>query len=124
MQARRRILIIVVSLYAAGLVWGYFRLPWAAIKNLGDYRIIAEARAVSLSEIDVSVPQLRYFKGALPVSDAPVVPRVSVAVSWNALVIARVKSGHYIGNLGVERQDVLNRVRHEVWSGSVESIQS
>ena len=38
---------------------------------------------------------------------APVVPRLSVAVSWNALVSARVKSGHYIGNVGAERQDVL-----------------
>ena len=59
MQARRRILIAVVSLYAAGLVWGYCRLPWAAIKNLGDYRLIAAARAVSLAETDVSALQLR-----------------------------------------------------------------
>ena len=107
LQARRLILITIVSLYAAGLIWGYFRLPWAAMKNLGDYRLIAEAEAVSLAETDVSALQLNYLRGALSVSTVSVVPRASVAVSWNALVIARVKSGHYIGNEGAENQDVL-----------------
>ena len=108
MQARRRILIAVALLYAVGLVWGYFRLPLAAIKNLHDYRIfIAQARAVSLDEIDISAPQLGYLRGAIPLSRDPVVPRLSVAVSWNALVVARINSGYYHSNEGAERMDIL-----------------
>jgi hypothetical protein len=107
MKARRRILITVLSLYAAGIVWGYFRLPWAAVRSLADYRLIAEAPAVSLSELDVSPAQLWYLRRALPVSPAPVVPRVSVSVTWYALVVARVRSGHYVGNTGAEGRDSL-----------------
>lgn len=107
MTTRRRILIAVVSLYAAGLVWGYFRLPWAAIRSLRDYRLIAKAPAVSLSKADVSPAQLGYLRRALSVSKAPVVPRVSVAVIWNVLVLARVRSGHYVSSIGAEGRESL-----------------
>src|SRR4051812_19606559 len=61
MKVRRRILIAVVLLYAVGLVWGYLRLPWAAIRTLRDYRIIAVAPAISLSEAEISPAQLGYL---------------------------------------------------------------
>jgi hypothetical protein len=105
MKTRRGIFIAVVLLYAAGLIWGYFRLPWAAVRSLADYRLIVEAPAVSLSDLDISPAQLGYLRRALRVSPTPVVPRVSVTVTWNALVIARVRSGHYVGNTGAEHRD-------------------
>ena len=107
MKVRRVVLPAVITLYAAGLTWGYWRLPWAAVKSLHDYSIIAEAPAVSLAEVDVSGLQLGYLRGALPVSTARVVPRVSVAVAWYAVVIARVRSGHFLGPEGAERRDAL-----------------
>lgn len=105
MTARRRILFTVLFLYTVGIAWGYFRLPWAAVRSLADYRLIVEAPAVSLSKIDISPAQLGYLRRALPVTTASVVPRVSVSVIWNALAIARVRSSHYVGNTGAEVRD-------------------
>ncbi len=107
MRARRRILISVLVLYALGLTWGYLRLPWAAIRSLADYELVARAPAVSLSHRNVSTAQLWYLKHALRESPVPVVPRLWAKVTWNALVFARVYSGHYIGDTGAEGKDSL-----------------
>lgn len=115
MRSRRYVLISVLVLYALGLAWGYLRLPWAAVKSLVDYEIVARPTAVSLSHRNVSTAQLRYLKRALRVSPVPVVPRVSVNVIWNALVFARVESGHYIGPLGAEVKDSLYLCLFGVW---------
>src|SRR4051812_2305312 len=92
---RPRTLLIVLALYLLGLGWGYVRLPWAAIKCLGDHDLITSAPAVSLSASgsDVSRSQRWYLDRVLRQSSTPVVPRVSVDVRWNALVCARVSSG-------------------------------
>jgi hypothetical protein len=90
-----------------GLAWGYLRLPWAAIKSLADYEIVARAPAVRLSHRNVSTVQLWYLDHALRVSPVPVKPSVSAIVIWNALVFARVRSGWYTGNLGAEHKESL-----------------
>jgi hypothetical protein len=103
MKTRRRILIMVLAIYAAGIAWGYFRLPLGAVRSLYRDDDIAKAPAVYLSpKMAISPGQLRYLRLALPVPIAsvmphrktsdPNVPRVSVIVTWNALVIARVES--------------------------------
>jgi hypothetical protein len=103
MKSRRRVIITVLALYAAGTVWGYFRLPWGAVRSLHRDDDIANAPAVYLSpKMAISPAQLRYLRGALPVpiapvmwyrdSSHPIVPRLSVVVAWNALVIARAES--------------------------------
>jgi hypothetical protein len=103
MKTRRPIIITVLALYAAGIVWGYIRLPWGAIRSLHRNDDIAGAPTVYLSpKMAMSPAQLRYLRGALGVpiapvmryrnSSDPIVPRVSVVVAWNALVIARAES--------------------------------
>jgi hypothetical protein len=103
MKTRRRIIITVVALYAAGIVCGYIRLPWGAVRSLYRDDDIAKAPAVDLSpKMAISPVQLRYLRRALPVpiapvmrkrnSSDPIIPRVSVVVPWNALVIARAES--------------------------------
>ncbi len=103
MKTRRSIIITVLALYAAGIAWGYFRLPWSAVRSLYCDDVIAKAPTVYLSsKMAVSPAQLRYLRRALRVPIAPVmryrnssdpnVPRVSVVVAWNALVFARAES--------------------------------
>jgi hypothetical protein len=97
----------VLVLSASGLAWGYLRLPWAAVRTLDDYQLVARALAVSLSHRNVSTARLRYLKHSLRALPLPVVPRASVAATWNALVFAWVHSDHYLGNLGAEDKDGL-----------------
>jgi hypothetical protein len=105
---KRRILIGVLALYVLGLGWGYLRLPWAAIRSLRDYGIIAAAPAVSFSDkLDVSPAQRWYLERSLTESPVPVVPRVEAEVRWNALVIARVHSGYFVSGTGAEWRDSL-----------------
>jgi hypothetical protein len=103
MKTRRCIVITVLALYAAGIAWGYFRLPWGAVRSLYRDDDIAKAPAVYHSpKMAISPVQLRYLRRALTVpitpvmryrnSSDPIVPRASVVVACNALVIARVES--------------------------------
>lgn len=103
MKTRRRFIITVLVLYAVGITWGYFRLPWVAVRSLYRDDHIAKAPAVYLSpKMAISRAQLWYLRRALPVpiasvmsyrnSHDPIVPRVSVVVTWNALMIARAES--------------------------------
>jgi hypothetical protein len=117
MKARRRILVTLLLLYPAGIVSGYFRLPWAAVRSLYRDDDIAKARAVYISpKLAISSAQRRYLRQALPVSIVPtvpskasfdaLVPRVSVSVSWDWLVIARVESAVFAQNkFGVTGRD-------------------
>jgi hypothetical protein len=115
MKARRRILVTLLLLYPTGIVWGYFRLPWAAIRSLYRDDHTAKAPAVYLSpKLAISSAQRRYLRRALPVQIVPtlpprssaLVPRVSVSVIWNALVIARVESAVFTQNkFGVKGRD-------------------
>ena len=109
MSKRRHIVIGIVGIYILMLIWGYARLPWAAIKNLRDYRgVVAPAKAVSFtSDLDISGVQEWYLKHSLNESPLPVVPRLSVRVKWNALILARVESGHWVGPKGAEGRDSL-----------------
>jgi hypothetical protein len=104
----RRILIGVLALYVLGLGWGYFRLPWAAIRSLRNFRSLAAAPAVSFSDkLDVSPAQRWYLERSLTESPVPVVPRVEAEVRWNALIVARVHSGYYVSSKGAEwRKDL------------------
>jgi hypothetical protein len=117
MKARRCILITLLSLYAVGTAWGYFRLPWAAVRSLYRDDDIAMAPAVYLSpKLAISSAQRRYLRRALPVPTVPtipprssfeaLVPRVSVSVTWNALVIARAESAVFTQDkIGVTGRD-------------------
>jgi hypothetical protein len=103
-----RLFWVALALYLLGLVWGYARLPWAGVKSLADYRLIAAAPAVSFDEdLEVSPLQRRYLQWVLPESPTPVVPRLSTKVRWNAIVVARVTNSHVVGNTGAEWQDGL-----------------
>ena len=108
MPSRRRIVLCVLALYGLGLVWGYVRLPWAALRSLRDFPTLAAAPAVSFANnLDVSPVQRWYLERALPESPVPVVPRVDAEVRWNALALARVRSGYFISNTGAESRDSL-----------------
>lgn len=74
-KARRRIFFTLLLLYSAGIAWGYFRLPWAAVRNLYRDDDIAKAPAVYLSsKLAISSAQRRYLRQALPVRVVPTVP--------------------------------------------------
>ena len=117
MKARRRILITLLLLYSAGIAWGYFRLPWAAVRNVYRDDDISKAPAVYLSsKLGISSAQRRYLRQALPVRVVPTVPpkssfdalrpRVSVSVTWNWLLIARVESAVFTQDkIGVTGRD-------------------
>lgn len=96
----------VIVAYVVTLFWGYVRLPWASIKHLYDYELIAHANEVSYDpSLEVSPAQDWYLRKALPVVDKPVVPKISVQIQWYAVFLARVRSGHYVGNSGAEGRD-------------------
>ncbi len=117
MKIRKRILIALLLLFPAGIAWGYFRLPWAAVRSLYRDDDIAQATAVYLSpNLAVSPAQRRYLQHALPVGVVPTVPlggtfdsrvpRVSVCVTWNWAVLARVESAVFTQDkLGVAARD-------------------
>lgn len=108
MRNRCRLLIGILALYGLCLIWGYVRLPWAAVRSLRDYAYLAAAPAVSFADgLDVSPAQRWYLGRSLPESPVPLVPRVEVEVRWNALVLARVHSGYYVSNTGAEHRDSL-----------------
>jgi hypothetical protein len=115
MRDCRRILSAFLLLYLAGIAWGYFRLPWAAVRSLYRDDHIAKASAVYLSpNVAISSAQRWYLRRALPVGivatlppkSSELVPRVSVSVTWNWLVIARVESAVFTQNkYGVAGRD-------------------
>jgi hypothetical protein len=115
MNPRRKILISILVLYALGMCWGYFRLPWAAIKSLGDYKIVENAPGITFSDIKVSWAQRWYLKHAMKESPTTVTPKVAVSVTWNALVFARVRSGCYLAPLGAEGVDGLYFCLFGLW---------
>jgi hypothetical protein len=115
MKRFRRLLTCVLILYGIGLVWGYFRLPWAAIKSLADGDIIAAAPAVSFGWLEMSSGQRWYLKRALTQSPVPVVPRVSVEVKWNAIVLARVSCSYHATSKGAESRDSMYLCLFGAW---------
>jgi hypothetical protein len=108
-RSRLRVaLICVLALYLLGLVWGYVRLPWAAIRSLRDYHLVVEAPAVTFAAtLEVSPAQRWYLEHCLTESPVPTVPRIDVEVPWNALVLARVRSGYFVSGTGAEQRDSL-----------------
>ena len=94
------------------LVVGQIRLPLAVIAGLADYDLI-RVRDYSIlyvddSRLDAFGLQRWWLEFRLPPPEpgnGP--PSVSVQIKWNWLVVARAKSGMYIGNLGAEGRDSL-----------------
>ena len=116
MKHWRRILVCVLALYLLGLGVGYIRLPFAAIKSLGNYRSIASAPAVTFADtLDASASQRWYLEQSFTESPVPVVPVVSAAVQWNLLVVARANSRYYVGPKGAERRDSLYLCLFGAW---------
>src|SRR5690349_11962429 len=58
MSRRRRLALGILCIYLLTLCWGYARLPWAAIKSLRDYRLVASAQSVSLTPANLSPIQV------------------------------------------------------------------
>jgi hypothetical protein len=113
MTRKRRLMIAaacaLAAVYFGGLVLGYRRLPWAAIRNLADHELVTAATVVTIDreQTSISPSQEQYLKHRLPESPVPTTPRIHVQVTWNALVCARVKAGHYVGPTGAESKDTL-----------------
>ena len=104
MSIFRRRIIGVLAMYALSLVWGYARLPWASIKHLRDFELVAHVPAVSFeSKMNASSVQLWYLKRCVTESPVPTVPRLTIQVHWNVFVLAHVTSGHYVGPEGAEQ---------------------
>lgn len=105
----RRIAACLLAIYLLGLAWGYIRLPFAAIKALRDYDgLIVGAPAITLRHVrDLSPIQQWYLKQSIQESPVPVVPAVSVEVEWNAWIVARVSSEHFVSPTGAERRECL-----------------
>ncbi len=99
----------IVALYLVGLAWGYVRLPWAAIDNLANYKLVTMAPAVTIdrSETSISRIQEKYLMRQLRESPTPTTPRIHVRVRWNALVCACVAAGHYSSPDGAEWKNTL-----------------
>ena len=99
----------IVVFYCVGLVLGHRRLAWAAIKDLGNRKLISGATAVTIDRGNTSISQSQrqYLRGRLPESPVPTTPRIHVAVEWNAGVCARVRAGQWIGPLGAQYKDTL-----------------
>ena len=111
----RRVLVCLPILYGLGLVWGYFRLPLAAVKSLGSYRSIASAPAVSFGNLNVSSSQRWYLGHAFNESPVLGVPSVAVSVEWNALAVARVRSSYYSSPKGAERRESVYLCMFGAW---------
>lgn len=104
MKWRRRLLMGIAILYGLGLVWGYFRLPWAAVKSLGN---VSRAAAVNYVFMSMSSSQRWYLDQALQESPVPVRPQVSVEIKWYAVVLARVRTSYYVSPKGAADRDSL-----------------
>lgn len=103
----RRAVIALLTLYVIGLAWGYVRLPWAAVRNLTDFRLIAQAPAVTYASLDVSDLQRSYLEQKLPRSNEPANRQVEISVKWYAVAFARVQSGYSVSPTGAEWKDAL-----------------
>lgn len=110
MTKRRKIgLLILGSLYSIGLIWGQFRLPFAAVKNLRDYPMLRMPTPVSASDNKLIMHdfQKMYLKQSMNMTEGTQPPRISVDVTWNVGILARVRSGHYSSPTGAESLDCL-----------------
>jgi hypothetical protein len=119
-RKRRRWVLIGVTLLAlelAGAGWGYRRLAWVAIDNLGDRELVETAPAVTIdrAQSSMSPAQEAYLLGRLHESPTPTTPRIHVEVAWNVLVCARVRAGHYVGPIGAEWTDAVFVNLFGVW---------
>lgn len=119
-RIRKRILVAVLvvgSLYVGGLAWGYPRLAWAAIENLGDHELVTAADDVTIdwARSSISRSQAVYLLQHLRESPNPTIPRIHVTVSWNASVFARVNAGVYVSPTGAEWKDTLFVCVFGVW---------
>jgi len=45
----RLVVACVCGPYVVGLTWGYFRLPWAALKSMSEYHTFANAPVVTVA---------------------------------------------------------------------------
>lgn len=109
MRKRRKIILLLLVVYAIGLVWGQARLPFAAVKNLADYDLLRDKPFVSASDdqLQMSAMQRWYLERAMKLVDGTGPPRVSADVRWNWGVVARVRSGLYIAPMAAESLDGL-----------------
>jgi hypothetical protein len=115
--SKKRVVLGVITLYVIMLVWGYARLPWAAVKNLRGYSShVASASAVTFDPPSKLSPvQDWYLKQSIEESPVAVVPRISVDVKWNALALARVQSQYYLSGKGAEGTDNLYVCAFGAW---------
>lgn len=81
MKNWRLVVACVCGPYVVGLTWGYFRLPWAALKSMSEYHTFANAPVVTLENMDVSPAQQWHLDRCLSPSPIRVVPRLSVQVT-------------------------------------------
>src|SRR5689334_15521603 len=104
MSKRRKIILLVLVGYVLGLAWGYVRLPFAAVKSLADYRLLADKPHAFASDehLQMSGIQRWYLKRSIKLEHGTETPQISAAVQWNCGIVARVKSGHYVSPTGAE----------------------
>jgi hypothetical protein len=89
---------------------GYVRLPYAALRGLGDWEMLTQKPIVhgTSSQIRVSPVQAWWTKLRVRnLSEGDAAPRISVQVKWNVLLLARVHCGHYASPTGAEGRDSL-----------------
>jgi hypothetical protein len=92
------------------LLIGYVRLPYAAVRGLADYDMLASEPILhaNASHLRVSPVQAWWLRTRLRnLSEGDTAPRISVRVEWNALLVARVNAGHYVSPTGAEGRDSL-----------------
>lgn len=106
-RTSRRVLFALLALYTIGLAWGYVRLPWASVRSLADYGLIAQEGTTQYNLAGVSDLQRSYLERTLPPARKSQVQYVEVTVEWYALAVARVQSGHVVGPTGAEWKDSL-----------------
>lgn len=104
-----RVFFAVAALYVVGLVWGYQRLLWAAISDLGGGELLRAFPSATWSRESTQVSSFRagYLESRLPHSSERTIPQIKVSVKWNAFVLARVTTGYYVSPLGAEWKDCL-----------------
>ena len=110
MMIRRGRLATGGGVVAVLLFVGYIRLPFAALASLADYDLLADEALIytDASRLEVSTIQRWWIKRSLPnLAEGESVPKVSVRVKWNLLLLARVQSGHYMSPTGAEGRDCL-----------------
>jgi hypothetical protein len=109
MQRNSKFILFLVAVYLLTLMWGQLRLPTATIESLSDYPSLKAAPSLSTSseKLKMLAIQKWYLKRSMNIVEGNTPPHISVEVTWNFGIAARVHTSYYSSPTGAEGLDGL-----------------